>query len=117
MNDRLFLQESAISYGVGSIGSYLYLRMLHRSIDGLGGGIGGALGQPRLLIPLVLTLGYNRYLGPPPPFEASFTARPVAIPSVDVVLACQGQFSPESLEKASSHFALQLYTCADPCGS
>ena len=56
----LFQQEAAISYGVGSIGSFLYLRMLHRSIDSFGGGLGGALGQPRLLIPIVLALGYNR---------------------------------------------------------
>lgn len=55
------LQEAAISYGVGAIGSFLYLRMLNRSVDSLGGGLGGALGQPRLLIPVVLALGFNRY--------------------------------------------------------
>lgn len=56
-------QEGAISYGVGAIGSFLYLRMLNRSMDSVGGGsIGGALGQPRLLIPIVLAMGFHRSL-------------------------------------------------------
>jgi ATP synthase protein I len=57
------MQETAISYGVGALGSFMYLRMLNRSVDAFGaegGGIGAALGQPRLLIPMALALGYNR---------------------------------------------------------
>lgn len=51
-----------MSYAVGAVGSFVYLRMLNRSVEGMtGGGLGGALGQPRLLIPIVLALGYNRY--------------------------------------------------------
>lgn len=57
-----YSKDTAISYAVGAAGSFLYLRMLNRSIDSVaGGGIGGALGQPRLLIPIALALGYNRW--------------------------------------------------------
>jgi hypothetical protein len=50
-----------VSYGLGAIGSFLYLRMLNRTVDAIGNPtIGGTLGQPRLLIPFILTLGYNR---------------------------------------------------------
>lgn len=38
----------------------MYLRLLNRSVDSVGGGLGGALSQQRLLIPVILTLGYNR---------------------------------------------------------
>jgi hypothetical protein len=51
----------AASYGVGALGGLLYLRLLNRSVDGVGGGLGGAVGQPRLLIPVILALGYNRW--------------------------------------------------------
>ena len=50
----------AASYGVGALGGLVYLRLLNRSVDSVGGGLGGALGQPRLLIPVILALGYNR---------------------------------------------------------
>lgn len=50
----------AASYGVGALGGLVYLRLLNRSVDSVGGGVGGALGQPRLLIPVILALGYNR---------------------------------------------------------
>ena len=53
-------QETAASYGLGAVGSLVYLRMLNRSIDGVGG-VGAALGQPRLLVPVILTAAYNRY--------------------------------------------------------
>jgi len=59
-----YSRETAISYGVGALGSFVYLRMLNRSVDAFGaegGGIGAALGQPRLLVPMILTLGYNRW--------------------------------------------------------
>lgn len=55
-------RDVAASYGIGALGGLLYLRLLNRSMDGLGaGGMGAALGSNRLLIPLILTLGYNRY--------------------------------------------------------
>lgn len=55
-------RDVAASYGVGALGGLIYLRLLHRSVDGIGyGGIGAALGQNRLLIPIILALGFNRY--------------------------------------------------------
>ncbi|KAL4459164.1 hypothetical protein ABPG75_014029 [Micractinium tetrahymenae] len=54
-------RDVAASYGVGALGGLVYLRLLNRSVDGVGEGLGGALGQPRLLIPVILALGYNRY--------------------------------------------------------
>jgi len=59
-------REVCISYVVGALGGLIYLRLLGKSVDGVGGGeIGGGgagsvLGQPRLLIPLILALAYNR---------------------------------------------------------
>lgn len=53
-------RDVAASYGVGALGGLLYLRLLNRSVDGVGGGLAGALGQQRLLIPIILALGYNR---------------------------------------------------------
>lgn len=59
-------REVAASYGVGALGGLFYLRLLSRSVDAVGaGGLGGALGQPRLLIPVILTLGYNRFNNSP----------------------------------------------------
>eukprot|EP00887_Chlorella_sp_A99_P006999 scaffold2.g6999.t1 len=54
-------RDVAASYGVGALGGLVYLRLLNRSVDAVGGGGGGLLGQPRLLIPVILALGYNRY--------------------------------------------------------
>ena len=56
----LALQETAASYGLGAVGSLVYLRMLNRSIDSVGG-MGAALSQPRLLVPVILTATFNRY--------------------------------------------------------
>jgi ATP synthase protein I len=45
----------------------VYLRLLGRSVDGVGGeggivgGVTGAVGNQRLLIPIILALGYNRW--------------------------------------------------------
>ena len=55
----LVLQETAASYGLGAVGSLVYLRMLNRSIDSVGG-VGAALSQPRLLVPVILTATFNR---------------------------------------------------------
>ena len=53
----------AASYAVGALAGLIYLRLLNKSVDGVGGGIGGAISQNRLLIPLILALGYNRWAG------------------------------------------------------
>jgi hypothetical protein len=46
---------------VGALGGLFYLRLLGRSVDGIGGGGGGGgLAQPRLLIPVILVLVFNR---------------------------------------------------------
>lgn len=59
LNLLLVLQETAASYGLGAVGSLVYLRMLNRSIDSVGG-VGAALSQPRLLVPVILTGTFNR---------------------------------------------------------
>ena len=58
--------EVAASYAVGAVFGTVYLRLLGRSVDSFaGGGIasaaGAAVGQQRLLLPLILALGFNRY--------------------------------------------------------
>ena len=53
-------RDIGASYGVGALGGFLYLRSLSRSMDSFGTGFGSA-GSPRLLIPVILALGYNRY--------------------------------------------------------
>jgi len=53
-------KDVGASYGVGALGGLLYLRSLTRSVDSFGNSLGGA-GSPRLLIPVILALGYNRY--------------------------------------------------------
>ncbi|KAL8461111.1 hypothetical protein ACS0TY_032547 [Phlomoides rotata] len=59
--------EIAASYGVGLLGSLAYMRMLGNSIDAMADGakglIKGAIGQPRLLVPVVLVMVYNRWNG------------------------------------------------------
>lgn len=59
------MQDIAASYIVGALGGIVYLRLLGRGVDsvaasGLGEAAGGALGQQRLLIPVILVLFYNR---------------------------------------------------------
>lgn len=55
-----YSRDVAASYGVGALAGFLYLRSLSRQVDSFGSGFGGA-GSPRLLIPLVLAAGFNRY--------------------------------------------------------
>ncbi|KAL3323183.1 hypothetical protein AABB24_040345 [Solanum stoloniferum] len=60
--------EIAASYGAGLLGSLMYLRMLGNSVDSLRTDgpkalIKGAVGQPRLLVPVVLVMIYNRWNG------------------------------------------------------
>ncbi|KAI8114540.1 hypothetical protein M9434_002662 [Picochlorum sp. BPE23] len=52
-------RDVGASYGIGALGGLLYLRSLSRSVDSFG--VGGVGGGPRLLIPVILALGYNRY--------------------------------------------------------
>jgi ATP synthase protein I len=59
-----YSRDVCASYLVGAAGGLLYLRLLGRSVDAMGGGgnlAAGAAGQQRLLIPLILALGYNRW--------------------------------------------------------
>ncbi|XP_044976628.1 protein CONSERVED ONLY IN THE GREEN LINEAGE 160, chloroplastic-like [Hordeum vulgare subsp. vulgare] len=60
-----YTPEIAASFGAGLIGSLVYLRMLGTSVDSLAGGTKaaakGAAAQPRLLIPMVLVMMYNRW--------------------------------------------------------
>lgn len=58
---RLLVQDTAASYGLGALGGLMYLRLLNRSVDGMGASfLGAAGGQARLLIPVILALAYNR---------------------------------------------------------
>eukprot|EP00890_Picochlorum_soloecismus_P000866 jgi/Picsp_1/1780/NSC_05251-R1_atp synthase protein i len=52
-------RDVAASYAIGALGGLLYLRSLSRSMDSFG--VGGVGGGPRLLIPIILALTYNRY--------------------------------------------------------
>ncbi|XP_072995309.1 protein CONSERVED ONLY IN THE GREEN LINEAGE 160, chloroplastic [Typha latifolia] len=57
--------EVAASFGAGLIGSLIYIRMLSNTIDSMADGakglVKGAAGQPRLLVPVVLVMVYNRW--------------------------------------------------------
>ncbi|XP_065852129.1 protein CONSERVED ONLY IN THE GREEN LINEAGE 160, chloroplastic isoform X2 [Euphorbia lathyris] len=59
--------EIAVSFGAGLIGSLVYMRMLGSTIDSMADGakglIKGAVGQPRLLVPVILVMVYNRWNG------------------------------------------------------
>lgn len=52
----LYGTDAGASFAAGAAGGALYLRLLNRSVDSAGGG-----GAPRLLIPLILVLGANRW--------------------------------------------------------
>ncbi|KAL8249239.1 hypothetical protein R6Q59_006107 [Mikania micrantha] len=62
-----YTPEIAASYGVGLVGSLVYMRMLGNSIDGMADGargvIKGAIAQPRLFVPVALVMIYNRWNG------------------------------------------------------
>lgn len=52
------------SFGIGVLGSLMYIRMLGNSVDfsdGVKGAVKGAAAQPRLLVPVVLVMIYNRW--------------------------------------------------------
>lgn len=59
--------EIAASFGAGFIGSLVYIRMLGNSVDSLADGakgiVKGAAAQPRLLVPVLLVMIYNRWNG------------------------------------------------------
>ncbi|MCO5592278.1 hypothetical protein L7F22_046277 [Adiantum nelumboides] len=63
-----YSSEVALSFGVGLLGALAYVRMLGNSVDSLGqansqGAMRAALGQPRLLVPIVLVMLFNRWNG------------------------------------------------------
>ncbi|KAI4322771.1 hypothetical protein L6164_022436 [Bauhinia variegata] len=58
--------EIAASFGAGLLGSLVYIRMLGNSVDSLKTDgakalVKGAAGQPRLLVPVLLVMLYNRW--------------------------------------------------------
>ncbi|KAL0906838.1 hypothetical protein M5K25_025364 [Dendrobium thyrsiflorum] len=57
--------EIAASFGAGLIGSLIYIRMLGNTIDSMAAGakglVKGAVGQPRLLVPVAIVMIYNRW--------------------------------------------------------
>lgn len=59
--------EIAASYGAGLVGSVVYMRMLGNTVDSMADGakglVKGAIGQPRMLVPVVLVMLYNRWNG------------------------------------------------------
>ncbi|KAM1017449.1 hypothetical protein ACFX13_047764 [Malus domestica] len=59
--------EITASYSVGLLGSIVYMRMLGSSVDSMADGarglLKGAIGQPRLLVPVVLVMIFNRWNG------------------------------------------------------
>ncbi|XP_027062583.1 protein CONSERVED ONLY IN THE GREEN LINEAGE 160, chloroplastic [Coffea arabica] len=60
-----YTPEIAASYGAGLLGSLAYMRMLGKTVDSMADGakglIKGAVGQPRLLVPVVLVMIYDRW--------------------------------------------------------
>ncbi|KAB1209807.1 ATP synthase protein I [Morella rubra] len=59
--------EIAASFGAGLLGSFVYMRMLGSTVDSMADGakgvVKGAIAQPRLLVPVVLVMIYNRWNG------------------------------------------------------
>ncbi|KAK4789627.1 hypothetical protein SAY86_016931 [Trapa natans] len=59
--------EITVSFGAGVLGSLMYIRMLGSSIDSMADGAKGltkgSIGQPRLLVPVVLVMIFNRWNG------------------------------------------------------
>lgn len=59
--------EIAASFGAGLLGSLVYIRMLGNTVDSMADGarglVKGAAGQPRLLVPVLLVMIYNRWNG------------------------------------------------------
>ncbi|KAH9742855.1 protein CONSERVED ONLY IN THE GREEN LINEAGE 160 [Citrus sinensis] len=57
--------EIAASFAAGLLGSLVYIRMLGSTVDSMAAGakglMKGAVGQPRLLVPVVLVMIYNRW--------------------------------------------------------
>lgn len=61
-----YSQDIAFSYLLGAASGFLYLRLLSRSVDGIGAqglqqGLSAAAGQPRFLVPVIAALAYNRW--------------------------------------------------------
>ncbi|GLC43548.1 hypothetical protein PLESTB_001569200 [Pleodorina starrii] len=61
-----YSQDVAFSYVAGALGGFAYLRLLSKSVDAMGAegvqsGVNSVASQPRLLIPIILGLGYNRF--------------------------------------------------------
>uniref|UniRef100_A0A1J3JGH5 ATP synthase protein I n=1 Tax=Noccaea caerulescens TaxID=107243 RepID=A0A1J3JGH5_NOCCA len=62
-----YTPEITLSFGAGLMGSLVYMRMLGNTVDAMADGargvMKGAAGQPRLLVPVVLVMIFNRWNG------------------------------------------------------
>ncbi|CAA7033446.1 unnamed protein product [Microthlaspi erraticum] len=62
-----YTPEITLSFGAGLMGSLAYMRMLGNTVDAMADGargvMKGAAGQPRLLVPVVLVMIFNRWNG------------------------------------------------------
>lgn len=60
-----YTPEITLSFGAGLMGSLAYMRMLGNTVDAMADGargvMKGASGQPRLLVPVVLVMIFNRW--------------------------------------------------------
>ncbi|CAG9464911.1 unnamed protein product [Pedinophyceae sp. YPF-701] len=60
-----YSRDVSASYLIGALGGTIYLRLLNKSVDSVGGvggvPVGGGLGGNRLLIPVIFVLGLNRF--------------------------------------------------------
>ncbi|CAH2059964.1 unnamed protein product [Thlaspi arvense] len=60
-----YTPEITLSFGAGLMGSLAYMRMLGNTVDAMADGargvMKGAAGQPRLLVPVVLVMIFNRW--------------------------------------------------------
>ncbi|ESQ51675.1 hypothetical protein EUTSA_v10016897mg [Eutrema salsugineum] len=60
-----YTPEITLSFGAGLMGSLVYMRMLGNTVDAMADGargvMKGAAGQPRLLVPVVLVMIFNRW--------------------------------------------------------
>eukprot|EP00271_Cylindrocystis_brebissonii_P007041 TRINITY_DN20154_c0_g1_i1.p1 TRINITY_DN20154_c0_g1~~TRINITY_DN20154_c0_g1_i1.p1 ORF type:complete len:359 (-),score=66.54 TRINITY_DN20154_c0_g1_i1:453-1529(-) len=73
----VYSPDIAASYTAGLLGAIAYVRMLGASVEALGastvsGAAKGAIGQPRLLVPVVLVMVFNRW-------------NALAVPQLDVI--------------------------------